>query len=95
MEYLVVTVTVTERTPDSDDCAAYAGVAAHGLAGTFLCDDAQTGGCVTVTKRVFLQAGGEELGGASGCCSSSALSAEVLLPFPLFHGMQWAESKLH
>ena len=73
--------------PDSEDCAAHAGVAACGLAGHFLCVDARTGGCVTVSEQVFLWAGGcEELGG-SGCNSSSALSAEVLLPFPLFRGM--------
>jgi hypothetical protein len=74
--------------PDSDDGAAYAGVAARGLAGTFWRDDARTGGCVTVSERVFLRVGGRELGDAMvGSSSSSALSAEVLLPFPLLRGI--------
>ena len=40
--------------PDSEDCAAHAGVAAHGLAGAFLRVDARAGGCVMVSERVFL-----------------------------------------
>ena len=71
--------------PDSEDGAAYAGVAARGLAGTFLRDDARTGACVTVSERVFLRAGGSKLGGTTSS-SSSAPSSDVLLPFPLFRG---------
>src|SRR3984957_12873810 len=71
--------------PDVEDGSAYAGVAALGLAGTFVRDDARTGACVTVSERVFLRAGGSELGSTTSSSSSAPLS-DVLLPFPLFRG---------